>query len=391
MKIVSVTRILDDRGRFVFPEEARKTLDLKDDLFLSIDNAKQIIHVSKNGHGVKRTLDESGRLSLPSDYLQQLNWKSGSEIGLYIEGVKGILQEKAPSCVICGSNQTLLKVKKTLVCNDCIQTGNEAMVNKWADMLENLLKEYKGYCDDAVSFKDTEDVHKSRTKGRRLRTLIHFIGVGKDHPLYERLKKAHDALGKVREEDVFIESFEKEAETNSYGDVYREFTKEAGKKRDQHRKKLKKKLPDIIDEKFMSQFHSFLKNELKNYILPLDISSELQKQEKDFDKRVNNYHQVIAEEGKFTEEGIDALHEVRKKAKKLRYIYSYLDKLYSEDYKSNSKPYKKIQKKFGDIIDLRDWLDEMDSLEVGSKEEDVQSVRNELQQRQKKFLEQITL
>jgi CHAD domain-containing protein len=205
------------------------------------------------------------------------------------------------------------------------------------------------------------------------------------------LKEAHDTLGKVREEDVFIDSFEKEAETNPYGDVYHEFSGEARKKRDKHRKKLTKKLPDIIDDEFVSLFHSFLKDELKKYISSLDIPAELKNQEQDFEKRVKNFHQVINDDGRTSEAGIDALHEVRKKAKKLRYIYSYLDKLYSGDYKSKSKPYKKIQKKFGDIIDLRDWIDEMDSLEVDCKKEDVHRVRNHLKQKQTQLLQKVNL
>lgn len=108
------------------------------------------------------------------------------------------------------------------------------MVKKWKDVLQTLLTRYKRYCDHAITSADIEDIHKSRTKGRRLRTLIHFIGVDKDHPLYKRLKDTHDSLGRGREDDVFIQSFEKKAEADSYGDVYHEFVKVARQDREKH-------------------------------------------------------------------------------------------------------------------------------------------------------------
>ncbi|EDL66780.1 CHAD domain-containing protein [Bacillus sp. SG-1] len=393
MKIISVTRILDDMGRIVIPEEARKALDIGSEIFLTINKKKHLIHLRKSGKGKKVTLDDSGRLTLPAKYLQQQNWETGSEIGLHIEGEKGTLQEQAPTCVICGSNQSLLKVKKTLICDDCNQEGNDALVRKWEDVLQTLLKKYKHYCDQAINSGDTESIHKSRTKGRRLRTLIHFIGVDKDHPLYKRLKDAHDALGKVREDDVFIHSFEKRAEMDQYGDVYHEFVKVARQDREKHLKKLKKKLPKAINDEFLSLFNNFLQDELKNKLLTLDIPGELQKQEDDFKALVKEYHQVIGDKGKTSDVGIDALHEVRKKAKKLRYIYNYLDKLYSKDYKSYSKPYKRIQKKFGEIIDIRDWLEEVKSLkpDVDSNKDDIKKIIKQLEQEKKKLVNEVEL
>ncbi|RIW34717.1 CHAD domain-containing protein [Bacillus salacetis] len=394
MKIISVTRILDENGRVVIPEEAQKSMNLDENIIFKIDKENQILYFSRKesgGQGIQARLDNGSRLAIPSDYLQQLNWEAGMEIGLHAEGEIGILQKTAPSCLICGSNHNLLKIKSTLVCDDCIQTGNEAVVKKWSEILMKVYREYKTFCDGAVKSIDTENVHKARTKGRRLRTLLQFIGVAKNHPLYRRLKNAHDALGKVREEDVFIEAFQKETENGSNESVYSAFSKSAKLKRDRQREKLKKKLPDIIDDHFSSLFHSFLKKELKDYILTLDIQSELKKHEEDYHKRVGNYHEVISDKGKATPKGIDALHEVRKKAKKLRYIYSYLDKLNSKDYKSKSKPYKRIQKKFGDIIDLRDWLEETGHLKVESKDGSVEKLRKRLKKRQKQLLEKVEI
>jgi CHAD domain-containing protein/bifunctional DNA-binding transcriptional regulator/antitoxin component of YhaV-PrlF toxin-antitoxin module len=394
MKIISITRSLDDMGRIIFPKEARKTMDLEETFFLKIDKEYHKVGLFKKEDGGKRRkakLDASSRLTIPPDYLQQLNWETGTEIGLYLEGEKGFLQETAPSCAVCGSNHTLLKVKKTLVCEDCVWKGNEAIVERWAEVLQSLFQKYNEYCENAVTFEHTEDVHKARTKGRRLRTLLNFIGVPKDHNMYKRLKKAHDALGKVREEDVFIEEFENEAETSPYADVYQEFVCSANQKREKQREKLLKKLPSIIDHEFTSKFRTFLKDDIKNYILTLDLPSELRKQEDDYKKRVKNYHQAVEDKGKASSNSIECLHEVRKKAKKLRYIYSYLDKLYSQNYKSKSKPYKKIQKKFGDIIDLRDWLDEMEELKADSNEEDIDELKRQLQQRQKQLLQKVNL
>ncbi|WP_409254202.1 hypothetical protein V1502_09985 [Bacillus sp. SCS-153A] len=46
---------------------------------------------------------------------------------------------------------------------------------------------------------------------------------------------------------------------------------------------------------------------------------------------------VAENQDKTSEKAIDAINAVKKKHK-IRYIYDYLDKLYSGDYKSKSKP-----------------------------------------------------
>ncbi|WP_456271034.1 CHAD domain-containing protein [Bacillus sp. AK031] len=399
MNVISITRTIDEMGRILLPIEVRNALEIDEKgLLLKVDGKHHSISIRKAGRNKEngsmiRPVDESGRIHLPAAVRKKWDWRSGTKIGLQVEGESGVLQEWAATCVICGMNQTLLHVKNVLVCEDCINTGNEAIVGKWSDILGHLVKKYKNYCDNALSFKDTEDVHKARTKGRRLRTLIHFVGVDKEHELYERLKKAHDALGAVREDDVLIKAFEKEAVTNEYGDVYRQLANEARKKRNKHREKLKKQLPELINDDFLAFWKTFEQKEIRGYILPLDIIAQLQKYEQDYNSRVQNYDNVIKEKGKMSDDGLDALHAVRKKAKKLRYIYSYLDKMYSGDFKTRSKQYKKVQKKFGDIIDLRDWLEEATKRKKKSdaKEKDVKKVIKQMEDRLKKLVDQVEI
>ncbi|MGM0845565.1 MAG: CHAD domain-containing protein [Bacillota bacterium] len=390
MNIISVTRNIDDIGRIVLPNDARKTLNIKDTLLMRINNAKHLIQLSTKGRGKKVSVAPDGRLSIPSDYLKKLNWKSGTEIGLFIQGEEGILQASAPSCVICGSNQTLLTVKKAMICENCLEDGFNAVIEKWADVLDQLFQRYKDRCLNAISSLDTEDVHKARTKGRRLRTLIHFIGLKRKHPLYKRLKKAHDVLGKVREDDVLIESFEKKAETDFNGDVYRKFIKEAEKERETHREKLKQKLPKIIDEQFSDMWKSFLQNELREYVFSMDLECKLQDYQNHFQDKASSYKEVKEKNSK---EGLVALHEVRKEAKEIRYIYSFLDKLVSKDFSSKSNHYKMIHKEFGDIIDLRDWLKKTGKLskEIDAKNADVENVRKPLREELEKLISEVDL
>jgi CHAD domain-containing protein len=390
VKIISATRIIDDMGRIVFPNNARKALNLEENLIMRIDNKKHLIKFSSSGRGKKVPIDDSGRLAIPPEYMNKLGWETGTEIGLFMQGEEGVLQGNAPSCVICGSNQTLYLVKKTHVCEDCINTAKEAPIETWSAVLDDLYHEYKEYCEEAVTFTNTEDVHKARTKGRRLRTLIHFIGIRKDHSLYKCLKEAHDILGKVREDDVFIDAFDKEAENNQYSELYRKFIQKAEEEREEHRNELKQKLPHIIDDEFSSRWKTFSQDELKDCVYKLDIETALQKYEKEFSERVIQYQKI---KDKKADKGLDALHSVRKKAKKLRYIYSFLDAVQSIDYSRKSKQYKKIQKDYGDIIDLRDWINETRVLseDIQDDSNDVKKVRKQLNKRLKKLVKQVEL
>ncbi|MGD6801754.1 CHAD domain-containing protein [Rossellomorea vietnamensis] len=391
MKIISATRIIDDMGRVVFPNNARKALNLEEDyLIMRIDNKKHLINFSSSGRGKKVPIDESGRIPISPEYMNKLGWETGTEIGLFMQGEEGVLQGNAPSCVICGSNQALLLIKKTHVCEDCIHTGTEASVERWSAVLGDLFQEYKEYCEKAVTFTNTEDVHKARTKGRRLRTLIHFIGIKKDHPLYKCLKEAHDVLGKVRENDVFIEAFDKEAENNKYSELYSKFIQKVEEEREEHRNELKQKLPHIIDDEFSVRWTTFSQDELKDSVVKLDIDTALKQYEKKFDERVFKYKEI---KDKKSDKGLDALHSVRKQAKKLRYICSFLNEVQSIDYTRKSKQYKKVQKDYGDIIDLRDWIHETRSLSenIQDDSDDVKKVRKQLNQRLKKLVKQVEL
>ncbi|MGD6965781.1 CHAD domain-containing protein [Rossellomorea vietnamensis] len=391
MKIISVTRIIDDMGRIVLPSNARKALNLEEDyLIMRIDNKKHHIKFSSSGRGKEVPIDESGRIPISPDYMNKLGWETGTEIGLFMQGEEGVLQGNAPSCVICGSNQALLLVKKTHVCEDCIHTGTEASAEKWSAVLNDLFQEYKQYCEAAVTFTNTEDVHKARTKGRRLRTLIQFIGIKKEHPLYKCLKEAHDILGKVREDDVFIDAFGKEAENNQYSELYRKFIQKAEEEREEHRNELKQKLPHIIDDEFSARWKTFSQDELKDCVYKLDIETALQKYEKKFSERVIKYQKI---KDKKSDKGLDSLHSVRKKAKKLRYIYNFLDLVQSIDYSRKSRQYKKIQKDYGDIIDLRDWINETGSLgeDIQDDHDDVKKVRKQLNQKLKRLVKQVEL
>ncbi|WP_113927828.1 CHAD domain-containing protein [Bacillus sp. P14.5] len=390
MNIISVTRTIDDMGRIVFPVDVRKALNLEDYLVMRIDNKSHLIKFGSTGRGKKVPLDESGRLALPPEYLKKLEWETGTVVGLYLQGEEGVLQGSAPSCVICGSNQALLSVKKTLVCEDCIKTGTKAVFEKWSIVLDKLFKKYKGYCEAAITSAGSENVHKARTKGRRLRTLLRFIGMKKEHPLNKRLKEAHDFLGEVREDDVFIEAFEKEAETGQYMDVYKNFAQEAIVEREKHRKKLQQQLPKIIDDEFILLWEAFLRDELEDYIIRLDTETAASQYEEDFNERVKEYKGI---KDKKSDKGLNALHSVRKKAKKLRYIYSFLDLIETKDYSKKAKHYKKFQKEYGDIIDLRDWLNETNRLseQVDVNENEFPKIRKQLNQNLKKLVKQVRL
>ncbi|MFQ3545997.1 CHAD domain-containing protein [Halobacillus rhizosphaerae] len=381
-------RQVDKMGRLVIPKQVRNTL--------GFEHVDLSITTLKNGRGItltkatekdkdSRTLDSYGRLLVPIELREQLGWEFGKYVEVNIEGSKAILQDQKDQCEICGATESLLAIKQSFLCEDCLLEGLESVTARWVTVMDQLVNEYKEECFAALAFEDIEVTHQARVKGRRLHALFSFVGITEDHSLMKRLKKAHKKLGKVREKDVLIEEFQeraKKTEEKSDAAVYKQLSEKAENKRLDHQKKMEAKLPNIINQEFIDEWNRFREKEFRKYVLFLNIPYRLEEYEKTFDEAIAEYEEIVRDRGIESADALNALHHIRIQAKNLRYIYRYLDEVYNKDYQELADFYTDYQRQFGDIHDLYYWLERLkkDRKNLQVKKKAVKRVKKELKQ-----------
>ncbi|KGX86111.1 CHAD domain-containing protein [Pontibacillus litoralis] len=361
-----VTVTLDRMGRIIVPKKTRDALRLANQHLLveySKDNKGIILLKAEKGINQKtKTIDGDGRFLIPASFRHSLQWGSGMNLELYSWEDKLIVSEGADRCNICKSRNHLLLIKQHFLCENCLFVGTEAFVSKWNADLNKLAHQYVTYCYNAISFRDTEDVHQARVVGRRIEMMLTFIGVEEDHALLVAIKEAHKQLGSVRESDVFIDYFYKRLQQEKNQElalVYRAYMELREDKRRKQQKKLKKSLPTIITDQFLEQWNEFTKEQLPTYLLLLNVDSRLCEYEQSFAVKVKKYEQEVTENEHHSSIALNALHHVRLVSKSLRYIYDYISSLYGEPYKTKAENYKEIQSTLGVIHDRYDFLKEI--------------------------------
>jgi transcriptional pleiotropic regulator of transition state genes len=67
-----------------------------------------------------RTVDELGRIVIPSDMRRNLHINTRDEIAITRENDKIIVTKHVPTCVFCGTAENLYKFKKDHLCSACL-------------------------------------------------------------------------------------------------------------------------------------------------------------------------------------------------------------------------------------------------------------------------------
>jgi|GEM_PF-6535842 len=392
------TRQIDKMGRLVIPKEIRDQLELSNqNLMLEpLSHKKGLkLSVTDEENDSVKTLDSYGRLLIPADYRNEMDWNQGKKIDVTFDHDYAVLQDQVQVCEICGSANSLVSVKKKLVCEDCLGEGNEQVVDRWKDYLQRLVSSYLDYCRLSLEQEDEESVHQARVHGRKIRATLEFIHVT-NHPLVDRLNDAHKRLGKVRERDVFITEFEERADQSTkeqHEEVYRQLSDQVGKKRLKHQKKLKNKLPDIIDGSFVEQWEHFKDQELRYYVLPLQVDERIQEFENGFVESIEKYLEVSSQQERTDEETLDALHSVRIVSKKIRYIHNALHTIYASDYKEEAKYFKSFQRQLGEINDLKDWIEMFNKYkdDIDNKKKHIKAINQALLDELSSLVEELNL
>ena len=66
--------------------------------------------------GMKRRIDELGRIVIPKGMRTALNINDNDELEIYLEGDRIIIRKAEQSCSICGSKENLVELHKKHIC-----------------------------------------------------------------------------------------------------------------------------------------------------------------------------------------------------------------------------------------------------------------------------------
>lgn len=75
---------------------------------------------------ITRKLDDTGRVVIPKDVRESLNWESYDTIEVFIEEDRVILQKKELACLECGTQLSLVVLGGHMFCRKCLKKGAES-------------------------------------------------------------------------------------------------------------------------------------------------------------------------------------------------------------------------------------------------------------------------
>ncbi|OES45685.1 hypothetical protein BA724_02420 [Domibacillus iocasae] len=294
------------------------------------------------------------------------------------------------SCLFCQQEQSLLPIKQEYICDECLNEGNGERMTQWEASLQKRMNDYKHFCKRCIKVSDPEDIHQARVTGRKLKSILQFLGVKKKHPVLVRIKRIHKLLNIIREADVFIEAFEKREKKNK---AYKEMVKKVTKKRRSFQKELQSQMPSIMNADLFHDWEQFLSKELAFYVLTLEKDKRLNEYEQRFSYKIDTYHKAVKTYGKQHSKSIEALHKVRIQSKSLRYIYKELSDMMDQNFNSEKEYYKKIQTQFGAINDVQDWLSKVKQYKnkLNASQKDIGHVKKKLKIQLKEMIENVDL
>ena len=300
------------------------------------------------------------------------------------------MENEEKRCSICGSNISLILIRDKWLCQECLIIGNEKVTILWKNHLETLVKEYTESCLSCLSADNPELVHQARVAGRKIRSILEFLGVSKKHELLLTIKKMHHLLNKVREADVLLTAMNKESEKNV---VYAEMVRLVTKKRKKLQNLIIKEIPTIVNDSFINKVQTFMNSELAAYTVLFEKENVIDKYEEKFYSLVEVYQRSVEENGSVATDSIKALHAVRIQSKSLRYIYHYLNEMPGEDYQDKVDFYKDIQNQFGGINDIQNWIYQIKTYEkkIDATKSEIGHVKKKLKARLQHMIEKVEL
>lgn len=231
-------------------------------------------------------------------------------------------------------------------------------------VLDTRFKELLDWRKAALDWSDPEGVHSMRVASRRLRSALRdfqpYLPKQSFNSELKQIKDIADALGIVRDSDVAIEALEQIEKHRSaaHFTALKQFVQTRKKLREQPRKVLQAALAKAELKKLESGFAAALDNATAPAVRRKKRNTEqtfaaisqaiILDRLKEFEKR---------SEGLFRPFDVEALHDLRIAAKRLRYAIEVLGPCFSPSISIHAKRAARIQTALGDLHDCDSWIE----------------------------------
>lgn len=246
---------------------------------------------------------------------------------------------------------------------------------QWEQALNLLYIDFWDYSHDALSKFDGEDIHQARVNCRKLLTLLSILDPGHALGLYPIFERAQKRLGKVRDADVLIESFQtkrkqaKEDGDTKTAELLKAVIDHQKDKRKTYRKKLADELPKLINEDLDEKWKAFLSEQLEALVAKKDANVVMRELEVAYEQKKKACKAIFRGQDAESEAAFDSLHQLRMAAKELRYTASAASFALNQKFHAHEEMYKQIQDQLGLINDKRLWLETLNA--IGREELDI--------------------
>lgn len=205
---------------------------------------------------------------------------------------------------------------------------------------------FNHYVTEALTFKNSEDIHHARV---HLRKLITFMQVYETKPAtFRQLKQLMEALGRVRDLDVLIETFDSQTELDE------RFLESMEQQRAIERTILATRVSEKMTPSLDQQIRRFIAGPLFRAFKKMNASPMLEKARRERMQRVRTYHEQSNKNEK-----VEALHKVRLDVKRERYLNEYFLNYESDASMDTVRTLKKMQTELGELNDhdqlLKRW------------------------------------
>ncbi len=217
-------------------------------------------------------------------------------------------------------------------------------------LLKRLAKLRKAYTDYQNNPFDPETAHQVRTNSRKIRSLLNFLKNGMEDTEYQEmnqgLKDMAMIYGPVREVDILIEwCTEIARQERDMSDRYKDLFNHLGKERRREMRRTFNKTNVRTAESAIETAEAGIGR----------LSLEEQSDWDNYIKKrlLKKYKRLMEEYEIMDRDDYEHVHEIRKRAKKLRFPAQYFGKLSSVKSGKIAKKAEKVQNEIGRITDAK--------------------------------------
>lgn len=86
----------------------------------TVENHKTGVTNTMKSTGIVRSIDSLGRIVIPKELRATLDIQEKDPVEIFTDGDAIILKKHSPSCIFCGSGETLTLYRDKCVCASCL-------------------------------------------------------------------------------------------------------------------------------------------------------------------------------------------------------------------------------------------------------------------------------